>query len=231
MPTSYPGAIDAFVNPTSADTLSNPPHDGQHANINDAVEAIETELGINPRGALATVRARLDRLDPVVGHVELSANSSLIAFTDIPQDRRHLRLVAYLRGTTGSTATPCFMQFNGDTTGKYDLQTVRGTGSTASAAHTSSDTGGRFAVPGAGAHTTLFAPVLVDIPAYRGTGWRHFIINYGWGSSAVVGSSSGDLKMENVYGHWRGTAAITSIQLVCSAGNWQAGSIATLHGT
>ncbi len=63
MPTVYPGALDSFVNPTDTDTLDSPPHDGQHTDVNDAAEAIEGELGINPRGAFATVRARLDAKD------------------------------------------------------------------------------------------------------------------------------------------------------------------------
>lgn len=63
-PTSYPGAIDAFVNPDGAtDNLDDPPHDEQHSDANDAIEAVETELGINPRGAHATVRARLDAIE------------------------------------------------------------------------------------------------------------------------------------------------------------------------
>lgn len=37
-------------------------HAGQHANANDAIEAIETELGTNPSGASATVKDRLDTL-------------------------------------------------------------------------------------------------------------------------------------------------------------------------
>ena len=40
-------------------------HAGQHANANDAIEAIETELGTNPSGASASVKDRLDTL--VVG--------------------------------------------------------------------------------------------------------------------------------------------------------------------
>jgi len=44
MATNFPGSLDAFTNPTSGDTLDNPPHDQQHADINDAVEAIETAL-------------------------------------------------------------------------------------------------------------------------------------------------------------------------------------------
>lgn len=46
MTTAFPGAIDAFTNPTATDALDSAtvPHASQHANINDAVEAIETYL-------------------------------------------------------------------------------------------------------------------------------------------------------------------------------------------
>lgn len=65
MPSSYPGALDAFTNPDAGagDTLDDPPHDSQHADANDAIEAVETELGVNPRGSHADVRARLDDID------------------------------------------------------------------------------------------------------------------------------------------------------------------------
>lgn len=68
MGTSYPSGLDNFTNPTAADTLDSAtvPHATQHANLNDAVEAIETELGTNPSGASATVVARLDALDTTV---------------------------------------------------------------------------------------------------------------------------------------------------------------------
>jgi hypothetical protein len=62
MATNYPTTLDTFVNPTSTDTLDSAtvPHAGQHDNINDAVLAIETELGTLPKGSFATVKARLD---------------------------------------------------------------------------------------------------------------------------------------------------------------------------
>ena len=44
MTTNFPTSVDAFTNPTSADTLDNPPHDQQHADINDAMEAVQTAL-------------------------------------------------------------------------------------------------------------------------------------------------------------------------------------------
>jgi len=57
MTTNYPGAFDTFSNPTSSDTLavggpSAIPHASQHANLNDAVFAIQTKLGTTSIKAL-----------------------------------------------------------------------------------------------------------------------------------------------------------------------------------
>ncbi len=83
MPTVYPGALDSFVNPTDTDTLDSPPHDGQHTDVNDAAEAIEAELGLNPRGAFATVRARLDDIEvEALVRVRRAANQSISDSTD-----------------------------------------------------------------------------------------------------------------------------------------------------
>lgn len=59
MPTNYPSSLDALANPTSSDSLSSPSHSGQHSDINDAMEAVQAELGVNPSGAVADVAARL----------------------------------------------------------------------------------------------------------------------------------------------------------------------------
>jgi hypothetical protein len=65
--TSFPGGIDNYTNPQAADfeDSAGVEHDVQHANVNDAVEAIETELGINPSGASATVDARIGATEAV----------------------------------------------------------------------------------------------------------------------------------------------------------------------
>jgi hypothetical protein len=63
MASSFPGSLDSFTNPTSTDAMDASAalyHDTQHANINDAVEAVQAELGTDPAGAQATVKARLD---------------------------------------------------------------------------------------------------------------------------------------------------------------------------
>ena len=46
MPTNYPTSLDNFTNPTANDSLNLPSHSTQHANANDAIEAIEAKLGV-----------------------------------------------------------------------------------------------------------------------------------------------------------------------------------------
>jgi hypothetical protein len=44
MPTNFPTSVDNFTNPTANDSLNLPSHSTQHANANDAIEAIEDYL-------------------------------------------------------------------------------------------------------------------------------------------------------------------------------------------
>jgi len=47
MATNFPTSLDALTNPTSSDSLSSPSHSAQHANVNDAVEALQVKVGID----------------------------------------------------------------------------------------------------------------------------------------------------------------------------------------
>ena len=62
MTTAYPSGLDSFVNPIPGDTLDSAtvPHAAQHDNLNDAVAAVENELGLLPKGNYTSVRNRLD---------------------------------------------------------------------------------------------------------------------------------------------------------------------------
>ena len=114
MPTNYPGAIDTFTDQTDDvdDVLAADMND-----VQDPVNAIETELGIDPAGTDATVVARLDRIDDRRRYVQLEPFS----FVDdvdcetgdgkgnlhIPKDLGGLNLVevhaeAKTAGTTGT---------------------------------------------------------------------------------------------------------------------------------
>ena len=47
MATNFPASLDTLTNPTSSDSLSSPSHSAQHANVNDAVEALQVKVGVD----------------------------------------------------------------------------------------------------------------------------------------------------------------------------------------
>lgn len=47
MATNFPTSLDSLTNPTAVDTLDSPPHDEQHADANDAIEALQAKVGID----------------------------------------------------------------------------------------------------------------------------------------------------------------------------------------
>lgn len=58
MPINYPTSLDSLANPTSTDSLNSPSHSTQHANANDAIEALEAKLGVgnSPAGSATAGR-------------------------------------------------------------------------------------------------------------------------------------------------------------------------------
>lgn len=47
MAINFPESLDQLSNPNSTDSLSNPSHSEQHRNANDAIEALQTKVGID----------------------------------------------------------------------------------------------------------------------------------------------------------------------------------------
>jgi len=45
MATNFPASLDTLTNPTSTDSLVTVSHAGQHANANDAIEALQVKVG------------------------------------------------------------------------------------------------------------------------------------------------------------------------------------------
>lgn len=71
MATSYPSGFDAFTNPVSGDPLSSPSHSGQHADVNDAVEAMQAQMGDETRWA----NSRVAYLGTAVDHGASDSNN------------------------------------------------------------------------------------------------------------------------------------------------------------
>ena len=53
MASNFPTSLDSFTNPLSGDKLDSPSHSTQHADANDAIEGLETKIGIgaSPAGS------------------------------------------------------------------------------------------------------------------------------------------------------------------------------------
>jgi hypothetical protein len=56
MASSFPSSLDTFTNPSSSDALDSVsvPHAGQHADLNDAVEALQAKVGADSSGVASS---------------------------------------------------------------------------------------------------------------------------------------------------------------------------------
>ena len=54
MATNFPASLDSLTNPTSSDSLNSPSHSAQHANVNDAVEALQAKVGADSSGVTSS---------------------------------------------------------------------------------------------------------------------------------------------------------------------------------
>lgn len=99
MATNFPGSLDSFTNPSSSSTLDSPSHAAQHANINDAMVAVQTKLGIGA-GTIGTWTT----WTPVVSQGVILTTSILYAkYTQINKTVHAIgRLTIQSAGTAGS---------------------------------------------------------------------------------------------------------------------------------
>ena len=80
MATNYPNSLDVLINPTVSDTLNSVtvPHHEQHANLNDAMESVQTVLGLSPAGSHLTIKDRI-----IATESAISTQSVLNGLTDV----------------------------------------------------------------------------------------------------------------------------------------------------
>jgi len=87
MAVNFPNSIDTLTNPSSTDNLDSPSHSGQHSDINDAVEALETKVGADSSAVASS-------LDYKVNTARTGSDTNLVTGT---------------KGTSGDLS-----QWNGD---------------------------------------------------------------------------------------------------------------------
>lgn len=57
--TSFPTSLDTLTNPSGTDRVNSPSHSDQHSNANDAIEAIQTKVGIDGSSVTTTLTYKL----------------------------------------------------------------------------------------------------------------------------------------------------------------------------
>lgn len=71
MATNFPTSVDNFTNPTANDSLNLPSHSTQHANANDAIEAVEDYL-LNGAGKSGLVLVKTQTIGTAVSSVAVT---------------------------------------------------------------------------------------------------------------------------------------------------------------
>ena len=59
MATNFPTSLDSLTNPTSGNSLNSPSHAGQHADANDAIEALQAKVGVDNSAVTTSIDYRL----------------------------------------------------------------------------------------------------------------------------------------------------------------------------
>jgi len=65
MATNFPTSLDSFTNPASTDLMNSVtvPHNEQHANVNDAVEALQAKVGVDSSAVTTSLDYKVAQLE------------------------------------------------------------------------------------------------------------------------------------------------------------------------
>lgn len=157
-----------------------------------------------------------------------AGGQATIDFAAIDQTYKHLVVVVTGRNDAANNESTLQMQLNGDTAANYDWVRTEGY---ATGTNTSSGTGVALptigSINGANAATGKASLVTVELANYAGTTFHKT-----WLASSAdrTGYTPGGINVDALSGAWSNTAAITRLTLSLSAGNFAAGTVATLYG-
>ena len=75
MATNFPASLDTLTNPTSSDSLNSPSHSAQHANSNDAIEALQAKVGVDSSAVTTSLDYRVGQLETGGGGMTVSSTA------------------------------------------------------------------------------------------------------------------------------------------------------------
>lgn len=118
--TNFPNDLDSLSNPNSTDSLSNPSHSQQHANANDAIEALQAKVGVDNSTDPNSIDYKLNDVFIQLGSL---GNSTEVLSELLGLDGNNDLIVT---GIENKTTLDTFAKAAYATV-KYVLQIVRGT--------------------------------------------------------------------------------------------------------
>lgn len=157
----------------------------------------------------------------------LGGSAATIDITSIVATYAHLLVVVYARGDTALVNTNIVVRFNGDAGANYDYQQLQGSAATVASGEIFAATVAIAGVmPANGASANLFNSGLIFIPHYAGSSNNKVALSL---SSSKGGTSTTNMAVNLAAGFWRSSAAINRVTLIPNAGNFVAGTRATIY--
>ena len=171
MATNFPASLDSLTNPSSSDSLNSPSHSAQHANSNDAIEALQAKVGADGSAVTSSHDYKIANLES--RPVETKTASYTLVAADVNK-----RIVMNNAGATTITVNDAVFSA-GDTVWLHNI----GAGTTTVTAGTATvDTAGSLDV-GQWEGGSLYFTSASSAIFFRGGG----AVNYG---AATGGTSS-----------------------------------------
>jgi hypothetical protein len=123
MATNYPTGLDNLANPASTDELDAPSHSQQHANANDAIEALEAKVGVNNSAVTTSLDYRVRQLETVPTYTnEMAQDAAGALFAHA----NHVNLTAVY----DDTGNQVILTGVGGTANKISQEVINNTGTT-----------------------------------------------------------------------------------------------------
>jgi len=174
--TNFPTSLDSLTNPTSSDSLNSPSHSAQHANVNDAVEALQAKVGADSSAVTSSLDYKVAQLE-AISHgkilqvVSTTKTDTFSASIGAGADTAITGLSATITPTSATSKILVMFQSAGARAGDFPLHFVRlyrGATEIGSGATASNRTSVIQASGIAAADTTAIGPVsghFLDSPA------------------------------------------------------------------
>ena len=114
MATNFPTSIDALVNPIATDSLATVNHAEQHANANDAIEALEAKVGVTNSAVTSSLDYRVRNINATTA---LVSGSTVIGHTAPVLITAGTQPNLQILGNTVPTSSSLQVRYNNDASG------------------------------------------------------------------------------------------------------------------